>query len=126
MDEDTFCGAVNSKVHYDKVMSYIKLAQEDPEATIHTGEGVTQLSLAPHNKDGFFIQPTIISGVGDDHRCDENSLVSKISHFTKKYFRCMQEEIFGPVTCVTVFDTEAEVVERVNNTRYSQIFSLPM
>ena len=29
----------------------------------------------------------------------------------------MQEEIFGPVTCVTVFDTEAEVVERVNNTR---------
>lgn len=99
MEEDTFCGAVNSKVHYDKVMSYIKLAQEDPEATIHTGEGVTQLSLAPHNKDGFFIQPTIISGVGDDHRC-------------------MQEEIFGPVTCVTVFDTEAEVVERVNNTRY--------
>ena len=38
----------------------------------------------------------------------------------------MQEEIFGPVTCVTVFDTEAEVVERVNNTRYSQIFSLPI
>lgn len=33
----------------------------------------------------------------------------------------MQEEIFGPVTCVTVFDTEAEVVERVNNTRYVQV-----
>ena len=32
--------------------------------------------------------------------------------------RCMQEEIFGPVTCVTVFDTEEEVVQRVNNTRY--------
>ena len=30
----------------------------------------------------------------------------------------MQEEIFGPVTCVTVFDTEEEVVQRVNNTRY--------
>ena len=45
LEEDTFCGAVNSKVHYDKVMSYIKLAQEDPEATIHTGEGVSQLSL---------------------------------------------------------------------------------
>ena len=70
MEEDTFCGAVNSKVHYDKVMSYIKLAQEDPEATIRTGEGVTTLSLAPHNRDGFFIQPTIISGVADDHRCD--------------------------------------------------------
>ena len=32
--------------------------------------------------------------------------------------RCMQEEIFGPVTCVTVFDTEEEVIERVNNTNY--------
>ena len=36
----------------------------------------------------------------------------------------MQEEIFGPVTCVTVFDTEAEVVERVNNTRCVYIFWL--
>ena len=35
--------------------------------------------------------------------------------------RCMQEEIFGPVTCVTVFDTEEEVVQRVNNTRYLYI-----
>ena len=34
------------------------------------------------------------------------------------------EEIFGPVTCVTVFDTEAEVVERVNNTRCVYIFWL--
>ena len=70
MEEDTFCGAVNSKIHYEKVMSYIKLAKEDPEATIHTGEGVTTLSLAQHNRDGFFIQPTIITGVTDDHRCD--------------------------------------------------------
>ena len=35
----------------------------------------------------------------------------------------MQEEIFGPVTCVTVFDTEAEVVERVNNTRWVHILT---
>lgn len=37
----------------------------------------------------------------------------------------MQEEIFGPVTCVTVFDTEAEVVDRVNNTRYAHDLALP-
>jgi len=30
----------------------------------------------------------------------------------------MQDEIFGPVTCVTKFETEEEVVQRVNNTRY--------
>ena len=28
--------------------------------------------------------------------------------------RCMQEEIFGPVICVTAFDTEDEVIERAN------------
>ena len=47
---------------------------------------------------GYFIQPTIISGLKDHHKC-------------------MQEEIFGPVTCLAIFDTEEEVVERINNTR---------
>ena len=37
LDELTFCGAVNSKVHYEKVMSYIKLAVTDG-ATIHCGQ----------------------------------------------------------------------------------------
>jgi acyl-CoA reductase-like NAD-dependent aldehyde dehydrogenase len=32
--------------------------------------------------------------------------------------RCMQEEIFGPVVCVTPFATEEEVIKRVNNTRF--------
>ena len=34
----------------------------------------------------------------------------------------MQEEIFGPVVCVTTFDTEEEVIKRVNNTRQVLIF----
>jgi len=96
--EDTFTGAVNSAVHYDKVMSYIALAKEDG-GTIECGEGVTELNLPPHNKAGYFIQPTVISGLNDNSRC-------------------MQDEIFGPVTCVTSFEREEEVVERVNNTRY--------
>ena len=53
--------------------------------------------LSPDNR-GYFISPTIISGLKDDHKC-------------------MQDEIFGPVTCLTIFDTEEEVVERINNTR---------
>ena len=31
--------------------------------------------------------------------------------------RCMQDEIFGPVVCVTSFKDEEEVINRVNNTR---------
>jgi len=98
LDDSTFCGAVNSEIHYNKVMSYIQLAR-DSGAHIHCGEGVTELSLPDHNKNGFFVQPTVISGLEDDHRC-------------------LQEEIFGPVTCVSVFDTEEEVIDRVNDTRY--------
>ena len=37
LDELTFCGAVNSKVHYEKVMSYIKLAVTDG-ATVYSGD----------------------------------------------------------------------------------------
>ena len=29
----------------------------------------------------------------------------------------MQDEIFGPVTCITKFESEEEVIERVNDTR---------
>jgi hypothetical protein len=29
----------------------------------------------------------------------------------------MQEEIFGPVVCVTPFDTEEEVINRANNVK---------
>ena len=103
LDDSTFCGAVNSEVHYNKVMSYIQLAR-DSGAHIHCGEGVTELSLPDHNKNGFFVQPTVISGLEDDHRC-------------------LQEEIFGPVTCVSVFDTEEEVIDRVNDTRFRNLSS---
>ena len=69
MDEDTFTGAVNSKLHYDKVMSYIQFAREDG-GTIQCGEGVSALNLGPQNKNGYFIQPTVISELSDDSRYD--------------------------------------------------------
>jgi len=97
-DESVFMGAINSKVHYDKVMSYIGLARKEG-GVIHCGEGVTKLDLPSHNQGGFFIQPTVVTGLSDDARC-------------------MQEEIFGPVVCVTPFSTEEEVVERANNVKY--------
>lgn len=43
--------------------------------------------------------PTIISGMKDSSAL-------------------MQEEIFGPVTCVTPFDEEEEVISRANGVRY--------
>ena len=39
---------------------------------------------------GYFVAPTVVTGLSDAARC-------------------MQEEIFGPVTCIVPFDTQDEV-----------------
>ncbi|CAD6189418.1 unnamed protein product [Caenorhabditis auriculariae] len=88
-------GAMNSKVHFDKVCRYIASAKKGG-GTVHCG-GVVKLE-GPHSE-GFFIAPTVISGLADDSDC-------------------MTEEIFGPVVCVAVFDEMEEVVERVNESEY--------
>ena len=51
LEEQTFCGAVNSKVHYEKVMSYIRLASKDG-ATLHCGE---TLNSNKHSRQGSSI-----------------------------------------------------------------------
>jgi len=86
-------GAVIGKEHYDKVLSYIEIAKEDG-GTILTGG-----SRPAHLSSGYFISPTIISGLSHDSRC-------------------VKEEIFGPVVTVLPFDTEDEVIERANDTHY--------
>ncbi|OEH77203.1 aldehyde dehydrogenase [Cyclospora cayetanensis] len=48
---------------------------------------------------GFWVLPTIFTGVTDD-------------------MKICKEEIFGPVVCVSKFDTIEEAVERANNTLY--------
>ena len=48
LDEQTFCGAVNSKVHYEKVMGFIRLASKDG-AIIHFGE---TLNTSKHSRQG--------------------------------------------------------------------------
>lgn len=68
-------------------------------AIIHCGEGVDHLDLPEPNKSGYFMAPTVISGISDSSRV-------------------MQEEIFGPVTCICPFDTEEEAIARGNGVRY--------
>ncbi|KAG7160260.1 2-aminomuconic semialdehyde dehydrogenase-like [Homarus americanus] len=98
VDESVFMGALNSKPHLEKVRCYVKYAIEDG-GTIVCGETIDSCVLSEENKNGYFMRPTIITGLSDDSRC-------------------MQEEIFGPVTCVVPFDTEEEVITRANNTSF--------
>ena len=93
---DTDVGAIVSKQHFDKIMSYIDLATEEGGAILTGGK---QVHLDGRCADGWFIEPTVIEGLS--HDCRTN-----------------QEEIFGPVVTIMPFDTEAEVLGYANSVRY--------
>ncbi len=89
-------GALVSKPHLEKVISYIELAKQEGGKVIAGGN---QVHLeAPYNE-GYFLQATVIEGL--DFKCRTN-----------------QEEIFGPVVTMTPFDTEEEVLAMANSTQY--------
>lgn len=93
---ETNQGALVSKSHLEKVMSYIKLAQEEGGKVLAGGK---QVDLSKEGLGGWFLEPTIIEGLS--HDCRTN-----------------QEEIFGPVVTIMPFDTEEEVLMYANSTKY--------
>jgi aminomuconate-semialdehyde/2-hydroxymuconate-6-semialdehyde dehydrogenase len=93
---ETRMGAVVSEGHMNKVLSYIELAKQEG-GTVLTGGA--RVFLDGENKDGYFIAPTVIEGLGPNCRTN-------------------QEEIFGPVVTIAPFDTVEEAVENANSTMY--------
>ncbi len=89
-------GAVVSQPHMEKILSYIKLAQEEGGRILTGGK---QVALEGRCANGWFIEPAVIEGLA--HDCRTN-----------------QEEIFGPVVSVTPFETEDEVLAYANSVRY--------
>ena len=95
-DPATKIGAGISAAHRDKVESYLKLAVEEG-GTIRCGG--KRPALPPPFDGGFFLEPTIITGL--PATC-----------------RTATEEIFGPVVTVHPFDTEEEALAMANGTKY--------
>ena len=95
-DLETKQGAVVSKDHMEKVLSYIKLAQEEGGTILAGGH---QVKLDAPYDNGFYIAPTIIEGLSYDCRTN-------------------QEEIFGPVLAATKFQDLDEVISLANDTQY--------
>ena len=94
--EDSRMGALVSKDHMEKVLSYIALAKEEGGTLLAGGE---QLHMdAPHDK-GFYVAPTVFENL--DSSCRTN-----------------QEEIFGPVVTLAPFDAYDDAVELANSTVY--------
>ena len=96
LEPHTDVGAIVSKQHFDKIMSYIDLAQNEGGMILAGGK---QVHLDGRCADGWFIEPTIIEGL--THDCRTN-----------------QEEIFGPVVTMIPFDSEDEVLGYANSVRY--------
>ncbi|MEO6051384.1 MAG: aldehyde dehydrogenase [Pyrinomonadaceae bacterium] len=117
LEPDTDVGAIVSKLHLEKIMSYIDLAKAEG-GTIVTGgrsvdltgesqrRGEIEAETRPvgsvsldRNLAGWYLQPTVIEGLAYDCRTN-------------------QEEIFGPVVTIMPFDTEEQVLSYANSVRY--------
>jgi aminomuconate-semialdehyde/2-hydroxymuconate-6-semialdehyde dehydrogenase len=96
LDAETNIGAVVSKPHMEKILSYIELAKEEGGNILLGGN---QVKLGGRCENGYFIEPTIIENLA--HDCRTN-----------------QEEIFGPVVTITPFDEEEEVLNYANSVEY--------
>jgi aminomuconate-semialdehyde/2-hydroxymuconate-6-semialdehyde dehydrogenase len=97
LDESTDIGALISAAHLEKVMGYVDLARKEGGTIVAGGNRV--------DRKGFFLEPTIITGLG----CE---------------CRVLQEEIFGPVVTITPFDGEEEAIASANSTRYGLAASI--
>lgn len=89
-------GAVVSKDHFDKVLSYIQLAKEEGGKVLCGGKSK---DMSDEGLNGWFIEPTVIEGLNQECRTN-------------------QEEIFGPVASIQPFDTEEEGLAMANSTQY--------
>lgn len=96
MDADTKFGALISKTHLQKVLSYVQHARDNEGYNIlYGGDRIT----VSGSENGYYMQPTIIEV--SDNRC-----------------RLNQEEIFGPVVTLMPFDKEDEVIALANDVKY--------
>jgi aminomuconate-semialdehyde/2-hydroxymuconate-6-semialdehyde dehydrogenase len=101
-DSTTELGPLISRQHRDKVLSYYGLAREEGATTV-TGGGVPELGNSLDR--GFYVQPTIYTGLHESARC-------------------VKEEIFGPVCHISPFDSEEEAVSKANDTKYGLAASI--
>ncbi|MBN9483229.1 MAG: 2-hydroxymuconic semialdehyde dehydrogenase [Bacteroidetes bacterium 43-93] len=96
LEDSSRQGAVVSKMHFDKVMSCIELAKEEGGTILLGGNAIKGTGRCAN---GYFIQPTIIEGLGP-------------------HCRTNMEEIFGPVVTIQPFKTEDEALQLANISDY--------
>lgn len=94
-EPDSDLGAMVSKPHYEKVLSYIQNAEEYGGKVLAGGNPVK----VKDHENGYYLEPTIIEVSSNE--CKLN-----------------QEEIFGPVVTMMPFETEEEALQLANGVQY--------
>lgn len=89
--EEVEQGPQVDKESFDKVMEMVEAGKKEGAKLECGGQRI--------GEKGFFVQPTVFSGVKDN-------------------MRIAREEIFGPVQSIFKFDTMEELIQRVNDTSY--------
>lgn len=100
-DPATTMGALVSKAHYERVMSYIESARQEGARVVCGGGAPEDPALA----NGFYVQPTIFADV-------------------QPSMRIAREEIFGPVLAVRRWEDEGSMIEEVNALEYGLTCSI--
>lgn len=95
MKAETEMGPSAFREQMDKVLNYIDIAKGEGAEVVSGGKRPDGEEV----KDGFFVEPTIITGVAND-------------------MRVAREEIFGPVLSVIPVESEEEIIRIANDTQY--------
>ena len=94
LDASTMMGAQASNDQYEKILNYLEVGKDEGCEVLTGGAAAYNEGL----EGGYYIQPTLLKG--------------------NNKMRVFQEEIFGPVACVTTFKDEADALEIANDTLY--------
>ncbi|MEM8524586.1 MAG: aldehyde dehydrogenase family protein [Bacteroidota bacterium] len=92
----TDLGALLSQTHLENMESVVKLVELEGGNILCGGEKVV---LEGELEEGFFMRPTVVEGLNNDSFLN-------------------QEEIFGPLVTLQIFDTEEEALQLANATKY--------
>ncbi|MGZ3346382.1 MAG: aldehyde dehydrogenase family protein [Caulobacteraceae bacterium] len=94
LDSETEMGPLTSKVHHERVLSFIEVAKGQGSQILSGGRVPEAGALS----NGYFIEPTIVTAKPED--------------------RVSREEVFGPFVSVTTFKTNEEALALANGVAY--------
>jgi betaine-aldehyde dehydrogenase len=99
LDQATQMGALISRAHLDRVLSYVELGRREGAKLLCGGERPRWDGERRRLEGGFFVTPAVFADCRDE-------------------MTIVREEIFGPVLSLLRFDSEEEVIARANATEF--------